>query len=362
MNTENNNFDNIKNNFDNEEEDQVGGGDSVPGQTSSIGNIGPEPVPSSFQRYKTFNPELQDYEMFISWYKKVRNFNLKTGERISVRSIVRKDALAKFLDEGDANLIEGIIDLEGCGIDELNEYAIVYIGKNDESRERSQRRDLASQLNAASSIFEQNKSINKEPQLPKGIKYIYMKKKQIEDADVDQTQISQIHSQYKKLLKVFGWQDSDIEALIENSNIDLVVDFNNNPPQVLASGIAETAELQVSSHKFKIVELTEAVVHPIARGSGLYHFITQKQLYRAFIDHGVNLAFGESNLDQNSRGVLYVAAKNGRKPGNIWEYKGRKYSVKVLEAHVPAGGSEYSNFLPTYITKEKYEESLRRES
>lgn len=341
--------------------EEIQGGDIVPNQTSSIGSLGEKPEKASFHRLKTFNPKIQDLEEFKSWYEFIEKFPLEPYQRITVRSVVPKKALAEYLDRGDPNnseLIEGIIDLDGCGIPDLENYVIVYLGKNGSSRETDNGPELIEQLKEAQKIFAEIKPEPKEP--PENTKHVLMIQGWIQERE---DQIETIQEQYIELLETFGWNRNDAQELIKNSTIDLILSTNPDAEQlVLGAGLAEWAEVEIKGKKLQMVELTEAVVHPKARGLGIYHAITTIQLRRVFAA-GANIVYGESNLAPASRGVICVAAKNGRQPANIWEYNGKRYEFnRALVAHVPAGSKGNSNFLVTFITQKRYYEKVQRKA
>lgn len=327
----------------------IQGGDVVANQTSSIGSLGEHPQKASFDRWKTFNNVgVQDLEGFDAWYQKILNFSLNLNERITVRSIVKKSALAGYLEAGKASeLIEGVVDLAGCGIPGQNDCVIVYLGKNGPARENENRAEMLTQLTGVKEIFETTKPESKE--LPTNTEHVLMQNDKIEGKSQDE--VKKIRTQYIELLRTFGWDESEASELVESSTIDLILSTDQNAEQiVLGAGLAEWAEVDINGNILKMVELTEAVVHPQARGLGIYHAITEIQLKRVF-EAGANIVYGESNLAHESRGVIFVAAKNGRKPANIWEHNGKIYEFEnALFAHVPAGGEGNSNFLPTFIT------------
>lgn len=372
-------------------------GDSIPTteSTSSIGNIGEDIKPASFNRYKTFNNVLQDYHAFTAWYQKIQNFPLKDGERVTVRSVVKKVDLAKFLSELPSektetgvkkirnSLIEGIIDLAGCGIAELEEYAIVYLGKNHESRPGNSVEVLEERVERATQIFQETKpaikTLEELQQTLPNAQHLLMQngnfdlqnipekaKNKFLPLGLSEEQIAnaikqEIKDQYAKLLKVFGWEDESIQSLIKDNTIDLIINFDEaGNVEVLGSGIAELAVVTINGKEFKMYELTEALVNSRYSGYGVYHVISSLQKTRCFDQYGANLIYGESNLYPGSAGVLYAASKNGRQPGNLFEYVNeygnvqKFYIIGALHKHVPVGEEPNGDFLPTAMTRGRY--------
>lgn len=373
-------------------------GDSIPtaGSTSSVGPIGeiPQKLPH-FNRYKTFNNVPQDYVAFTAWYQKIQNFPLKDGERVTVRSVVKKADLAKFLSElpGEQtehgvkkirnSLIEGIIDLAGCGIAELEDYAIVYLAKNHESRPGNSVEVLEERIERATQIFQETKpaikTLEELQQTLPNAQHLLMQngnfdlqnipekaKEKFLSLDLNEDQIAnaikqEIKEQYAKLLEIFGWKDESIQSLIKDNTIDIIINFDETGNvEVLGSGIAELAVVNINGTEFKMFELTEALVNRKYLKLGVYRVICSGQVVRCFEQQGAILVYGESNLHPKSAGVLYAAARNGRQPGNIFEYLDENgnvqqfYILGALHKHVPVGDEDNGDFLPTAMTRGRY--------
>lgn len=348
--------------------------DTIPNTTSSIGEVGTELLPASFERHKIFYNKLVGTEEALSGVIEMINAKeIQPHERITMRAVVKKQVVAQnFAYLKNTDLIEGIIDLDGCGIEELEDCVILYLGKNGEERKRSNAENAETLAQEGSELMKQFKyTPSVETEKYKVIKLIngHIADEHLSLFPNNNQVTGRIVEEYSSLLKTFGWNDEDIKNLISTSTIHLCIDFDTlsnitgEGILVAGAGIAEQGPVEIILEDGTVViidiaELTEAVVHPSARGFNIYHMLTEMQLKElAKKIKPPHIVYGESNLDPKSRGVLVTAARNGRGPANSFEYNGVRYSIEhaCLNAHVPVGEdtSAHSDFLPTAITLAK---------
>ncbi len=327
--------------------------------TSSIGAVVWPPVEASFQRKKGFFGEvIADGNSLINFLRDFNQLPFDNFTRISARVIVNQEILAEYLKlRLETNsLIEAIIHLAGCGISQLEDSSLVYLGKNTDSR-RSPRDILNQQLQGVREIFGSSLENNFSRSLPDGFEVRLLTE--------DDKKNEEICTCYYELYQPFGWTEKEVESLLSSPNNILVAVFNDKG-KVVSSGMAEIGQVLFSHPDnlltFKMAEITEAATLPEYRGNGFYQKVSDEILrVLARMSNPPNLVFGELNLD--SPGVLKVAARQGRTCA--WQ-TALNLSLEpnqghwFLEQHVPISSGlgncrredyPYNNLMPAWLTQ-----------
>jgi len=202
-------------------------------------------------------------------------------------------------------VVETIISLDACGIDTFSDCALVYIGRNLDSR-KSPNDILIKQEEVAKVIF--NTAHSPARPLDEGFS--------VRNLGVEERTQPRILEMYYKLYASFGWSTDEIQKMLSNRNSLIFAAFNQED-HVVSSALAESGTMSFIRHNTRsplsLVEITEAATLPEYRGNGLYQAVSDEILkYLARLTTPPNLVFGELNLD--APGVLKVAARQGRIP------------------------------------------------
>ena len=132
------------------------------------------------------------------------------------------------------------------------------------------------------------------------------------DESVSDKRRQQMVGNFANLYSVFGYNESDVEEILLNR--DNTIAYLEDANGVVSTAMAEHGRIDLEAHpSITLVEITEAVTRPEARGQGYYRTISRflvDQLARS--ERGsIDAIYGESNLAM--RGVLIAAHQNGRR-------------------------------------------------
>lgn len=320
------------------------------GGTSSVGvEVWPPAEGASFNRAKGINLTAIDS---IERLRKELDYILEykfdeQNTRITGRLIIERSLLEEVY-QSYPEILEGIMSLEGAGIEALDSYVIIYVGKNHESR-LPDPEDLKDQLERAVRIFQGENIKDIVPELASRTEEpvnILTNPRIFELKEEDKRNPVIIES-YAKLNEVFGWNYEQCLEILNNPNNVVVVCMNGD--EMVGSGVAEKFAWKVKLPdgticELKGAELTEATTGNNYRGNGIYSKVSRKEL-EVLARLGMNLVYGESNL--SSFTVLLAAYKQGRRLGLPLDLIVDK--MHALMHHVTINGM-YQNFAPTYMT------------
>ena len=273
---------------------------------SSAGPLVWPPVESSEQRRRGFVSDVIDTtEALSSLLHEFTAFPFdEKTTRYSGRLFVTQDALTSVVTTQHAvadAVIEGIIPLEGCGVSELEDTSLVYLGRNTPERQASQL-DMEQELAQARTIF--STPVNQASTHD----YDAFSFQFISDVmRID----PRIHAQFFGLYQAFGWNEADVVSMLQRKTNVLLGVFQNG--ELVSTGMAERAILPVrrdnQGFPFVMYEITEAATREEYRGNGLYTAVAHR-LNQHLTATDANLVYAESNL--RAPGVLKAARKQGR--------------------------------------------------
>ena len=275
---------------------------------SSIGSTNWPPEMASFERKKGFYPEvIESSNYFNNLLSEFANLPFEEATRISARAIINQNTLGKIIDNPNKYIIETLIPLNGCGIPQLEDCVLVYLGKNHLSRTPPSY-IVKQQLDLAKQIFN-NQSQQQRQKIHDN---------QFSITLFDSNNLTpEVFQQYCHLYSIFSWGPHEIKEMLTASSNIIIYAQKKDSGQIVSSVLAEkgtiTIERDGQSINLSLVEITEAATLPSFRGNGLYQTVSDTLLdYLSQLSSPPNLVFGELNL--NSPGVLKVAARQNRTP------------------------------------------------
>ncbi len=323
---------------------------------SSVGEIIYPPVPATEQRKKGFYPHVvEDQSLLVSLVSEFAQFpfgeETESGPvtRYSERVVVVGRVLLDLTEEARQTLIpfvEGLIPLQGCGEELLEDCCILYLGKNQPDRTTPYER-LETQISQVTQVFSAQEETTGHDMSPFQIR-ILTESERIDPAVV---------RQYGELYQVFGWEYIDVVNLLNNPHNTLVAAFEGE--SIVSSGMAERANLTIRRGEqhfpFIMYEMTEAATREPHRKRGLYTAVATEMM-RFLASTDVHLAYAESNAE--APGVLKAAHRLGRHHSlNALEQFG--FPARLLEQHVRISAGmndrrppqQKNDLLPTFMSR-----------
>lgn len=289
------------------------GGFDIPTEfTSSIGAVVWPPVETNNERLKGVYPNvIENDNNLLDFLDDFSRLEFKPPiTRISGRAVVTENALMGLIQSNlpETKLIETIIPLRDCGINELSDCCLlIYVGKNQPSRQ-TPAEILNQQFKRVTEIFSNiENQRTQENNAPSGFV--------IRPITADERKNTEILNMYHQLYSLFNWSKKDVTGMLRSNN-NLIVAAFNDQEMVVSSAIAEFGEMTFIRNSkpvtLSLVEITEAATLPKFRGIGLYQAVSDRILEHLAENKPPNLVFGELNLD--APGVIKVAARQGRIP------------------------------------------------
>lgn len=315
------------------------GGVDVPAEfTSSIGSISWPPESTNNRRLKGVYPLVIDSpRQLIRFIEDFDSLTFHTdATRITGRLVATLDSLYNL---PDGNCIETVVPLQDCGVQELSDCALVYIGSNLPTR-KSPEDIFELQHQRASEIFQTPSARSKS--LPSGF--------QIRLLSQEDRANPEILAMYFKLYSLFGWSEEQVIIMLSSTN-NLIFAATDPHGLIVSSALAESGTMIFSREdqpiSLSLVEITEAATLMDHRGNGLYQHVSDAILYYlAQTELPPHLVFGELNLD--APGVLKVAARQGRIPALTTAQQFKIPHAWCLEQHVEISQGDNSQRRPDY--------------
>lgn len=323
-------------------------------EASSVGRAVWPPEEATEQRKKgILNRVLETTEDVVDTIMEFRKMPFdETTTRYTARIFVTDSLLKREDIKAEIReYVEAIVPLAGCGIPDLEDCCMVYIGKNADTR-RADPQEMENQLRDAEEIYS-GESASKEKNGMNGYKIAHVTDEMRMDAG--------LQHQYAKLYQAFGWNEDQVVELLTNASNTLVAAFDGD--MLISAGMAERAGLTVVRNNkelpFVMYEITEAATVEEYRGKGLYTSVA-KEIMRTLAGGDGNLVYAESNL--SARGVLLAGRRQGRTSA-IQSAQQFGYPPRSLEQHVriSAGSHEdrpdsaKNNLLVTWMTQSQVE-------
>lgn len=321
--------------------------------TSSIGEAIWPPRLASEQRMKGIYPQVvetvDDLATLIGEFDAFPFAEEIT--RYSARLVVGKEVLKELDGEGKTSLqkyLEGFIDLEGTGIEQLEDCIMVYVGKNHPTR-TTPTIELESEINLARGIFSED-TISSHTHDRSGYSF--------REIDGQDRENKDLINQYAVLYRAFGWNEDQVRDLLENPNNTLIACFEGD--MLVSAGMAERGVLNLRRRGREVplvmYEITEAATSEAYRGKGLYTEVA-RQLLRILAQRpDTNLVYAESNL--SAPGVLKSARQQGRRSSLADFDKFGFVPHPLIQAVRISGGVNdtrpegvRNDLLPTYMTR-----------
>lgn len=300
------------------------GGFDIPTEfTSSIGASIWPPIETNNERLKGIYPQvIETPEELEKFLKEFESLEFKNATRISARAIISSNSLSLNLD--GIQYIETLIPLTDCGIPQLHDCLLIYIGKNQPNR-RTPSEILGFQYEQAYKIFFESQLLKKD--VPVGFTITHL----TEEEKINE----RVLQMYYNLYSLFGWSADEVVKMLKNPN-NLLFTARNDKDEIVCSAIAEQGKMSFFRNNeevvLSLVEITEAATLPDYRGNGLYQALSDKILEFIAQHKKPHLIYGELNLDAPA--VLKVAAKQGRIPALLTAKQYQLSKSWFLEQHV----------------------------
>lgn len=343
----------------------------VPGPSpSSVGCLRhpPEDTMDKSMRLKGMVLEVMDSAKTIANFldEFSRLSFIQGATRITERIIVNRSALAELTEaqrEQFNILHEGAILLENCGIEDLDDCAIIYVGRNKEERTPAQT-TIQDELRRISQA-----SLNGSPCQIKQLDATY----NVRILDHTARQDANIQQQYAALYSAFGYSTEDVIRMLTSSNNILVAVFDGDT--IASTAMAENVSLPIrrngTTHTLNLAEITEGITNSNGsyRGKGLYTHAATTLMRYITNSTQVHTVYAESNCD-NSIGdefpdradwippVIVSAHRQGRLTGLYASQQlGLSPSVLKQHVHIRNGPSDhrpntlFNDLMVTYINR-----------
>lgn len=280
------------------------GSDIPRSATSSVGTVAWPPIEANEERSRGILDCVIESTSHLN--RVIDQFSkLEFSKRIS-RHSGRIFVTTRALEQGIINnqlidsLIEGIIPLEGCGSQELEDTCLVYLGKNTPERTPSHK-TMDKELEDARRIF--RGPVSRTIHCHDNFEFQLITDAMRQNAD--------IQIQFYDLYSIFGWNQQNVINLLKNPNNLLMGVFNDG--LLVSTGMAEQATIKLKRKSkeiiFRMDEITEAATREEFRGNGLYTTVAIK-INQILSNTNTNLVYAESNL--SAPAVLKAAHRQGR--------------------------------------------------
>lgn len=319
-------------------------------EASSVGRAVWPPEEATEQRKKgILNRVLETADDLSSIITEFQNMPFDEATTRYTARIFVTDSLLKRKDIKAAicEYVEAILPLASCGIPDLEDCCMVYIGKNADTR-KADPQELQHQLKFAKEVYS-GESASKEKNSVNGYR--------IEQVADEMKKDANLQHQYAELYQAFGWNEDQVVELLTNHSNTLVAAFDGD--RLISAGMAERAELTIERNSrllpFVMYEVTEAATVEEYRGKGLYTSVAKK-IMRILANGDANIVYAESNL--SAPGVLLAGQRQGRRSA-VQSAELFGYPPRSLEQHVRiSGGShdqrppqEKNNLIVTWMTQ-----------
>ncbi len=320
-------------------------------EASSVGRAVWPPEEATEQRKKgILNRVLETADDLSSIITEFQNMPFDEATTRYTARIFVTDSLLKRKDIKAAicEYVEAILPLASCGIPDLEDCCMVYIGKNADTR-KADPQELQHQLKFAKEVYS-GESASKEKNSVNGYR--------IEQVADEMKKDANLQHQYAELYQAFGWNEDQVVELLTNHSNTLVAAFDGD--RLISAGMAERAELTIERNSrllpFVMYEITEAATVEEHRGKGLYTNVAEELMKLLADVNEINMVYAESNM--SAPGVLKAGARLGR-TSSIQSAQQFGYPPRSLEQHVriSAGSHEKrpdsakNNLLVTWMTR-----------
>jgi len=314
-------------------------------QTSSISAVWP-PEPGMSNRLRGFYNKVVDTPEAAKDF--LREFEHYLGvmqdsselDRLSIRAVASRDALQLFDTAGVQ--IEGGLPLRGS--DEM----IVYTAWNAAHRSVPEQR-LYMHRTTLGEVVQHPR----DERAPRNQSADTLKPRLVDTNMSIETRQTMVEA-FSDLYRVFGYDEADVEEIL--SNPQNTIAYLEDAQGVVSTAMAERGIVEIENRApITLVEITEAVTRPEARGQGHYRTISRFLVdYLAHTEgQGIDVIYGESNLAM--RGVLIAAHQNGRRFSHFdREQLGVRqphFGILQQNVHVEDGAEirTYNDFALSYI-------------
>ncbi|MEO5627470.1 MAG: hypothetical protein ABIQ89_01120 [Candidatus Saccharimonadales bacterium] len=314
---------------------------------SSVGAVWP-PIVSSNERLKGFydNPVVTEGSLdtfindFTSYIAKAED-GAETS-RLSIRLVANSGALA-VLNSAGIN-VEGALPIRG-----QDELLMVYTAWNSHERTvpdttLEQHGQLLGNIAAnATAGFDAVAKLTEQGFSP-----------QVVDRTTSTITKQSLIPKFTELYSVFGYDEADVETIFNNPNN--TVAYVEDAEGIVSTVMAERAIIPLEDFgNLEVVEITEAITRPSARGRGLYAGVSGFLTGSIMADSGnlPHIIYGESNLA--APGVLKAAHSNGRRFNHLdastHNHKALGFGILQQSFKVEDGTEQraFNDFALTYI-------------